>query len=227
MFHVKRLIAVFIVSFSSILALSQGSITVSQREFTYQHTPDSSILNRLSATEGYKSLTKSEKETVYWINYIRINPQQFSKDILIPFLKQFPETKGSYSNSLIKQLQKMSPSPFIIPEKRLNDLALSHSSDLGKSGSSISHSSSSGSSFQQRMNKAGFTECIAENIFEGRQDALQTILFLLIDRGVPNVGHRKNILDPSMLSVGVSYYSIKGKTGYFFYVQNFSCSATQ
>lgn len=227
-FHVKRFTLSIIVSLSfQLSARSQGSIVISQQDFVYDLAKDTAIENKLISLPGYKNLSLVEKETIYWMNFVRIKPSDFSEWIIKPFLKQFPEAKSSYSNSLIKTLEQMNPVKFITPQADLNRLAMSHSSDLGKTGANISHSSSRGESFQQRMNKAGITDCIAENVFEGREQALQSIIFLLIDKGVPNVGHRKNILDDNMHSVGLSFYPIKGKTGYFLQVQNFSCASTQ
>jgi len=45
----------------------------------------------------------------------------------------------------------------------------------------------------------------------------------LIDHGVKNVGHRKNILDANMKRVGVSFYPIKSRNPMYFLVQDFSC----
>lgn len=214
----------FLCFFGSVRA--QGRITIPQQTFSHSLTYDSVLANRLNSSAAISNLSKLEQESLYWINFVRLHPRAFASEIITPFLNQFPQAKGSYANSLLKTLQTISPSPYITPDIALNKLALGHASDLGKTGHSISHASSTGENFQQRMTKAGFTSCIAENIFEGKQDALETIILLLIDKGVPNVGHRKNILDPNMTKIGVSYYPIKGRSGYFFHVQNFSC-ATQ
>jgi len=219
---VKRFIIVFIV-FMNLQALAQGSITFSDKPFVLQIDRDSSILNKLVLDPLFDKLSKEEQEVMYWINFVRAYPQRFSKEVLLPFLTQFPEAKSNYSRSLISELSSATPVPSLVLSNKLIHVALNHATDLGSKGLEISHSSSSGRSFQQRMNDAGLIQCIAENIYEGKRTALECVIFLLIDHGVKNVGHRRNILDGSMKYLGVAFYPIKSRSLMYFLVQDFSC----
>ncbi|MBX3256577.1 MAG: CAP domain-containing protein [Chitinophagaceae bacterium] len=220
----KRLFFFFIVCiFNMTNANSQGSVSFIDKDFIYSSARDPEIDSMLSNSEACKKLSPQEKETIYWINFVRKEPKRFNSEILTPFLKQFPEVKSSYSRSLLHELSSIPPAPVLLPHKKLNEVAAKHAKDLGSTGSTISHSSSYGASFQERMNQAGLTNCVAENVYEGKQQALQAIIFLLIDNGVKNLGHRKNILSPDNKYIGLSFYPIKNKKSFYFLVQNFLC----
>ncbi|HEX5024229.1 MAG TPA: CAP domain-containing protein [Agriterribacter sp.] len=219
----KRLILIFIVTLFLDSAYTQGSITFSDKNFIIQEEKDLSIQNWIQTDSSYWQLNPQEKDVIYWINYVRKQPQQFYSNVLVPFLEQFPEIKSPYTKSLKSELLSGYSRPMLKSSYKLNKVAASHAQDLGSSGINISHSSSSGQSFQQRMTNAGLLDCISENIYEGRQDALIAIIFLLIDQGVKNVGHRKNMLDPDMKFIGVSFSPIKKNPSHAFMVQDFSC----
>lgn len=219
----KRLCLLFIVIAFQFSAKSQGSVQFTDKEFIFSSSRDKDIDSILLEQEGYKKLSAEEKEVIYWINYVRKYPKKFNTEILTPFLKQFPEVKSSYTQSLSHELSSASSLPILLPLQKLNAVALKHAKDLGSSGSGISHYSSSGASFQQRMNDAGLTSCVAENVYEGKQDPLQSVIFLLIDNGVKNLGHRKNLLSDANKYIGISFYPVKNKRSYYFLVQNFLC----
>jgi len=223
MFHVKRIALTFIALFFWAVSFSQGAVTFTDKPFYYSEDRDSIIISFLNKQPGFSGLNSEEKQLLYWINYVRQNPIEFYKKILTPFLQQFPEVKNNYTKSLSKTLLQMQALDLLQPSDLLNRVAYDHAKDLGGKGISISHSSSSGASFRQRMEKAGLTNCVSENIYEGKLNALETVIFLLIDTGVKNLGHRKNILDPAARFVGVSFYPIKNRSPYYFSVQDFTC----
>lgn len=220
----KRILFLIIVSLSTTSGFSQGSVSFQDKEFIHSAERDRALDSLLSdPSSAAESLSTEEREAIYWINYVRKQPGKFYQEILAPFLKQFPEVKSSYSKSLATDLLNAPSLPVLLPSDKLNIVASSHARDLGSTGSRISHSSSKGASFQERMNKAGLTNCVAENIYEGRREALESVIFLLIDQGVNNLGHRKNILSKTNKFIGVSFYPIKNRTPFYFLVQDFSC----
>jgi len=221
---VKRFLFAIIVSFCFNLTFGQGSIVLSDKPFVITHKKDTTIERVLNTHAAFLNLSPEEKAVVYWVNYARQNPKVFSNTILLPFLEQFPEAKSSYTRSLLSDLSTRSSLPALAPVKKLNDAAESHAKDLGLNQHSISHQSSKGESFKDRLNKFGDFECASENVYEGKEDGLQAVLFLLIDAGVQNLGHRKNILDPAMKYIGVSFFPAKGSDNRFFMVQDFSCN---
>ena len=199
-------------------------MVITDKPFIVAPVKDTALENWLSANPFYSQLEHQEKQVVYWVNYARQEPRQFSNSILLPFLKQFPEAKSNYTKSLIDELSTLSSLAPLTPSKKLNEVAQNHTQDLGSNNRNISHNSSKGESFKERLNNFGHFECASENVYEGKKDGLQAVLFLLIDAGVQNLGHRKNILDPNMKYIGVSFFPIKGKTNQYFMVQDFSCN---
>lgn len=222
----KRFLFIIIVSLHCVplFSFSQGSIVLHDKPFIITPVKDSALGNWLNNYPAYTQLAAEEKEIIYWVNYVRQKPEQFSDNILLPFLKQFPEAESTYTRSLINDLTNRSPVPPLIPSKKLNAVASSHARDLGTNRRSISHRSSKGESFKERLSKFGDFECASENVYEGKEDGLQAVLFLLIDAGVQNLGHRKNILDPGIKYIGVSFFPISGGNDRVFMVQDFSCN---
>lgn len=220
----KRFLLIIIVSFFYTISSGQGSIVLSDKPFVITPSKDTALESRLQANPAYASLTKEEKAVLYWVNVVRTQPAKFLNSILYPFLEQFPEVKNSYTRSLIAELSALDPLPMLTPSTKLYQIASSHARDLGAHQMTISHNSSKGKSFQERMNSIGYYECVSENVYQGKENGLLSVIFLLIDTGVKNLGHRKNILDPSMKYIGTSFYPIKGRNTQFFLVQNFSCN---
>ncbi len=99
------------------------------------------------------------------------------------------------------------PLPLVEPNALLTKATQEHAYDLVHNQKGISHSSSDGRNFQQRMKDAGITKCAGENILEGNKDALKAIIMLLIDQGVPDKGHRRALLNPSFNLMGCIIYS--------------------
>lgn len=220
----KRFLLIIIVSLFYFISFGQGSIVLSDKPFIVSHLKDTTIENWLNSKPAFSPLSTEEKEAVYWVNMVRSDPRNFLNIILYPFLEQFPEVKSSYTRSLIAELLALSPLPLLTPSDKLYQVAGSHAKDLGSNQMTISHSSSKGQSFQERLNSFGYFECVSENVYEGKENGLLSVLFLLIDTGVKSLGHRKNILDPGMKSIGLSFYPVKGSPAHFFMVQNFSCN---
>ena len=223
MFHVKRFSFTFIVSLITAFSFSQGSVRFTDKPFILDIEQDTAIQSFIGKQPASATLNREEKELLYWLNYVRQKPADFNQKVLDPFLKQFPEVKNTYSRSLVKTLSAMSEAGLLSPTIRLQQVAAAHAKDLGSRGLTLSHSSSSGASFQQRMEAAGIANCASENIYEGKLNALETVIFLLIDNGVKSLGHRKNILDPGARFVGVSFYPVKNRAPYYFSVQDFTC----
>jgi uncharacterized protein YkwD len=69
------------------------------------------------------------------------------------------------------------------------------------------------------MAKAGIPISCAENIYNGGDAALDAVITLLIDEGVSNLGHRRNILNKNARLIGVAF--VPYNSGSFILVQDF------
>jgi uncharacterized protein YkwD len=74
---------------------------------------------------------------------------------------------------------------------------------MGEKGK-VGHTSSNGTTFENRIRKKVKSGMIAENCDYGYSEPLDIVMSLLIDDGITNLGHRKNILNPSLNYVGIA-----------------------
>lgn len=146
---------------------------------------------------GY--LSKGEKDVIYILNLIRSNPALFAKTVL----KKYPDASGNgylaedsfYFISLVKTLETMQPLNLLYPDITCFESAKCHAVYAGLTGY-VGH---------ERKTK----DCKAKKYFSGEccdyghSNPLDIVLSLLIDEGIPSLGHRLVMLS-SFTKVGVS-----------------------
>jgi hypothetical protein len=179
-------------------------------------------LKSLLQEKSFQSASALEQEFFYWTNYFRSNPGRFFETIIREFGRQYPEVSKADIKSLEQDIKRSAFSlPIVFSDEGLLKMSRIHASDLVKRGGVISHTSSKGQTFSQRINEAGRYRCGAENVYIGSFDPLEALIALLIDSGVPDKGHRMNLLDPRFGKMGVSFQAASGKKGLL--VQDFAC----
>lgn len=202
MFHVKKYFLSLSWCLLAVSCIGQGSYTYKPGGFNVELKEDTAITRIIKSTPVYSTLSDFEKELLYALNYVRANPTEFNKEALDPYLKLYPQLKPKYGESLQKELASASTIVTIEAEGRLVKLARLHAKDIA-GNSLMSHTSSNGTTFQQRFEKEGIT-CGSECINGGQPvSALEALLSLLIDFNVSNYGHRKSLLNPTMKFVGM------------------------
>lgn len=180
------------------------------------------LVEKLEQSSIYQSSNKASRSFIYWTNYARLYPKAFRDQALIPFIKLQPNLKGKYANSLIKDLSKITPLPFLEPEPKLTKAAQLHAEDIAQNNGRVSHQSSDGSSFSDRMKKVGYKNCSGENISLGNDtDGLSSLLLLYLDINLPDLGHRKNLFNPNYTKIGVSVKQLPNNQ--FLIVQELGC----
>ena len=144
-------------------------------------------------------LSKSEKDVVYILNLIRANPALFAKTVL----KKYPAASGNgylaedsfYFISLVNTLEKMEPLNMLYPDINCFESAKCHAIKSGLTGY-VGHDRKT-------------TDCKKIKHFNGEccdyghSDPLEIVLSLLIDEGIPSLGHRLVMLS-SYTKIGVS-----------------------
>lgn len=220
MFHVKQFALLLLLGLP-FFGFAQGTVKIEKKNFIINREKDPGVEKFLSGFSELEKLDPLEQESFYWINLLRKDPAAFSQNYLEPFVEQFPELKDSYVKSLKKELRESPPLGMIAPSSTVQKESDRHAVDLAKRLKRISHESSNGRSFSQRMADAGIKRCAGENVFEGEADALQALLLLLIDQDVPNLGHRKALLNPAFTIMGISAEPTSDSV--HFIVQLFSC----
>jgi uncharacterized protein YkwD len=173
---------------------------------------------------GYKSLSSEEQQFYYWVNYSRQNPSRFFDSVIMPISQVYPQLKGKNMESLETDL-KNSPSLSLLS---LNDalikMSASHAADITSTDAKPSHNSTDGETFGDRFKKFSLMNCGGENISYGAKDAdpLFMLAILYIDINVPDLGHRKTLLNPNYVNTGISIKTYKN--GNVFLVEDFACS---
>jgi uncharacterized protein YkwD len=100
-------------------------------------------------------------------------------------------------------------------------MAQQHANSLASKKASPSHTSTDGKTFRQRMEKANVKRCAGENISFGPPNVVLALVLLFLDQGVPDLGHRKSLLNSSYTEMGIGIASYPNNT--FMVVQDFSC----
>ena len=123
-------------------------------------------------------LSQDEKAMYYYLNYARTQPQEFCKKFLMPKLKY--NKNNAYFITLIDYLMEMKPRNALIPDREQYENAKCHAKISGKKGY-VGHNR------QSKTCKKQFRgECCAY----GSNDPLGVVVQLLVDSGVPSLGHR-------------------------------------
>ncbi|MCA6362165.1 MAG: CAP domain-containing protein [Bacteroidetes bacterium] len=141
-------------------------------------------------------LGEEEKRVIALCNIARTQPKVFAQNYAQPFIDSAGK-KNSYTNSLLRTLRTMKPAAALLPDEALTKTAAAHAEKSGKAGTT-GHSGK-----KERFKKSGFSYW-GENCSYGYSDALDIVMQLLIDDGIKNLGHRKNILDPKFTHIGVA-----------------------
>lgn len=172
-----------------------------------QNNPKQLLQKHFSSQEASKCntakaidyLSQQEKQVILYINLARVYPSKFAQ-FYKEYLKAFNESgarkfkqKNRYYYSLYKDLMKLGKknlSP-LIADETMYEFAKCWAKESGKKGV-IGHN-------RKRCKKGRFAECCSY----GNLEPLEFVLNLLIDEGIPSLGHRK-ILFTNYKKVGVS-----------------------
>jgi len=161
------------------------------------------LVRKLNTAANEVYLSVDEKEVVLMINLIRNNGQLFWDSIGFPYILEREIEQNKYVQSLKSDLKHVMNLQPLFPDKSLFEAAKRHAIASGKQGS-LGHESSAGT-LRQRMNPfKGTFSYVSENCDYGSNTAIDILMNLLIDDGIPDVGHRVNILEPRINVVGVS-----------------------
>jgi hypothetical protein len=203
-------------------AFSQSVVTLEQKEIRFNLGRDVEVDQWNSSFKSFNKLSKDEKEILYWTNYSRKDPQRFWDSVMIPVLSAFPQLRGKFASSLQTDLSASSRLPLLALNDTLILSAKSHALDIGLKTANVSHTSTDGTTFSKRLQNVGIRNCGSENMSLGNGDILMSLAMLYLDYGLENLGHRKTLLNPEYISIGI------GATSYgreqLFYVQDFACN---
>lgn len=203
-------------------ATSQSVVTLEQKEIRFNLTRDQEIDNWNLSFKSYNRLSKEEKEILYWTNYSRKDPKRFWDSVMVPVFTAFPQLRGKYAVSLKADLENSPSLPLLALNDTLIQSSKNHALDISMKTATISHTSTDGTTFSNRLQRVGIRNCGSENMSLGNGDVIMALAMLYLDYGLENLGHRKTLLNPEYIYMGV------GATQYgreqLFFVQDFACS---
>jgi uncharacterized protein YkwD len=174
-------------------------------------------LTQSNKTSEVTYLSPLEKAVVNEMNLARTSPKEYLS--LLEQLKKYYDGKllklpgetpiltkegTSAVVEATRSLRSQKPVSPLSPSKGMTLGAKDHIRDLRTSGAS-QHKGSDGGQTWDRVNRYGtWQKIIGENISFGHNKARNIVMTLMIDDGVPDRGHRKNIFNPDFRLVGVA-----------------------
>lgn len=174
--------------------------------------------NVLNTAKDAAYLNELEQEVILELNKVRSNPKRFAEEYMEELRSDFEgrlfiypgqvpvKTQEGISplNECLQVLKRTSPLPILEPSSGLSKASAELVADQQKHGG-IGHIARNGSTPQKRIEKYGEWDiCSSEDITYGSFEARQIVISLLIDDGVPDRAHRKNVLNPCFHFAGVA-----------------------
>ena len=162
-------------------------------------------------------LTKLECQVIEEHNLARSDPKRYAS-YLRQYRQRYKGRMRTTSRNLqietregvaavdeaIAELEKMKPMPPLAPSEGMSLAARDHARDIGPRGI-VGHTGTDGSQPWDRISRYGrWQESVSENIAFGNEyDARSILLQLIVDDGVRDRGHRKNIFNENLRIIGV------------------------
>lgn len=158
-----------------------------------------------------------ERAVIAELNRMRSDPAGYAEvldDLLPLFRGNVMHRPGSRVGMLTREgpaavreaaaaLRATSPLPLLRQEDGLSDAAREHARDQGPRGLT-GHTGTDGSSTADRVGRHGtWLRRLSESIEFGSETGRLVVLMLTVDDGVPGRGHRRNLLDREVATVGV------------------------
>jgi len=153
----------------------------------------------MATAKGTLKMNSVEKEVVFYCNLVRISPKKFLQTIVPKYVSSRKLNNSSYLISLQRDLKRAKKLPPLTANNDLYEVAKVHAVSSGKKGT-IGHQN-----YTKRFKHLNDVFSVdGENCDYGNSEAIDIVFSWLIDEGIANLGHRKNILDPEFSHTGVS-----------------------
>lgn len=193
-------IAFFLFFFSTNAIKAQSSVK--------NWTPEE--LENANTAKNTSYLNEEEKKIVFYMNLARTDGTKFFNTYFQDFVEAYNVDMQQYSNyndlkvnrkdkyyrGLEKDLKDIKGLTLFSPDETLTWVSQQHAKDM-KKHNLAGHNSSDGRSVSDRIWKYYPRRAVSENLAFGFSKGLANVCMLLLDKNVPDLGHRKTILGTS------------------------------
>jgi Cysteine-rich secretory protein family len=219
---VKQIFKIFFLIICS-KGYGQKTLMFKEAEIPKPKNIEQTVLKWNQSQVGFVNLSEKEQQVYYWVNYSRDNPATFFDSVVKPMVEVYPQLKGKNYESLESDLKSAQKLPLFSLNEDLAKMAAFHAIDITSHNASPSHNSVNGETFADRFKRFNLKNCGGENISNGAgsADILFMLVLLYLDINVPDLGHRKSLLNPAFINTGVAVASYKN--GNTFIVEDFAC----
>jgi hypothetical protein len=183
------------------------SVSMHAQYFTPDLTTwDVEALKKIKKASFNPFCSQKSNAVVFYCNMARVDGKMFIQTILKPYLELTGDTVYSPDlQSLINQLNSKKNQTPLKHDLWLEMMAKSYATYSGRKGI-IGHNR-----FDQRFQLLiSLRKTVGENCSYGEESAVGVVVQLLIDEGVANLGHRKNILSNTFKKIGVGFAPHRG-----------------
>ncbi|PIF06124.1 MAG: serine protease [Draconibacterium sp.] len=178
----------------------------------------SSVSGNLNTVANANYLNDFEKELILEMNKLRSAPAEYANVYIAPLVNNYNglilyypgdkplKTKEGVKavHECVRALKSVKPAPLLSPAAGLTKAARDHVKDQSRTGAT-GHTGSDNSTIRKRVERYGTWKYrIGENIAYGGKTPRQVVIYLLIDDGVYDRGHRTNMLNPEFKTTGVA-----------------------
>ncbi len=162
-------------------------------------------------------LSKLEDEVLAEINLARANPTDYAR-YLEDLRRKYKGKELKFSDGdvlitnegvaavdeAIKFLRSAKPAGPLVVRKGMVSAARDHAADMVKTGTT-GHKGSDGSHVKDRLSRYGTWDVsFGENIVYRSRSPRENVMALIIDDGVSNRGHRKNLFNSDFRVIGIA-----------------------
>ena len=161
---------------------------------------DQEVINELNSSAHTDYLNEEEAKVILFMNMARHDGPLFAETFLQSYIQENQMERTKFVKSLIRDLKKTPQLHPLLPERDLTAVAQGHANKTGASGRT-GHQD-----FKKRFEPLMGNPYmhVGENCSYGYETAIDIVMSLLIDEGVSDMGHRKNILSDQFNSAGVA-----------------------
>jgi hypothetical protein len=149
-------------------------------------------------------VNRLDREILQYVNEMRRDPKAFYHKYIPDYIKAHPgRFTSQYTRSLKQTMLAADPLPVFELSSPLKLCASRQYHYLAQfKGRRLTHEQGS-VSFAERMKQVGL-HCLAENLYDADDPkALAVVIDLLIDQHIPSLGHRKNLMNPMYVRIGI------------------------